>query len=769
MSSQPKHTRCFDRAVLIDFALGKLPHEEFDRVAAEVETCPDCQAVLETLDDVEDSVLRDLKGGGSRAGQVSPELAAQIRKAEDISRVVWGSQASNADETTDALPPQRLGQYELLQQIGRGGMGTVWRAMHLRLKRSVAVKLLPVDRLRDPQAVARFHQEMEAVGRLDHSNLVRAHDAGDVDGQHYLVMELLDGVDLSHLVRKNGPLAIPDACEAVRQAALGLQYAHEHDLVHRDVKPSNLMLTPDGVVKVLDLGLARLVEQAEPDAELTGTDQVMGTGDYIAPEQVDDARGADHRADIYSLGCTLYYLLAGQAPFGDPKHPTFVKKVMAHTQEPAPDIRQVRHDVPEDLGELVGRLLAKQPDDRPADMADVADAVGRWSGEENLRKLAAKGSAESPGQFTVAAGPPGKPLTSQGTGQRPKAPPQPMARMVAAARKRWAWLLAAMLALVIAATMWMVAARINTQRGDMLVRSTSTVLPQTLRVVRKFTGQTGAIWGVAFSQDGRWIASGSEDTTVCVWDVATGSKTICFDKHTGRVGAVCFSPDSRYVASGGNDDAIYIWEAETGKVVHRLAGLKDWVRSVAFSPDGKYLASGSRDMAACLWNVETGRQVWRGRHASPVNAVAFTPDGTLLLCGCKNRLIHLRETEHGELQGSLVGHSGPVLAVDVSADGSQAVSAGEDQTIRLWNLQQRGELRQITTNSGSFWGVAISPDGSRIISCGPNGRVQLWGAETGREIARNEGVAHTDVAFSPDGRCAVSGRGNTAFLLALPK
>lgn len=386
MSAQSKHETCFERDVLVAFVLGKLPDEEFEQVAAEIETCPKCQAVLETLDDLEDSVIRDLREGGSGARQIDPALAAQIRKAEGISRVVWGSQPDASSESADA-PPRTLGQYELLEQIGRGGMGTVWRAMHLRLKRPVAVKLLPQSRLRDSQAVARFQREMEAVGRLDHQHLVRAHDAGEVEGQHFLVMELLDGPDLAKAVRTRGPLPIPEACEAVRQAATGLQYAHEHGLIHRDVKPSNLMLTTAGQVKVLDLGLARLVDPTG-DVWATGTGQVLGTGDFMAPEQAEDTRNADARSDVYALGCTLYFLLAGRAPFADPRYDTFVRKLLAHAQEPVPPIRSLRPGIPEPLADILERMLRKNPADRLQTAAEVEQALEPFAGSADLRRLA---------------------------------------------------------------------------------------------------------------------------------------------------------------------------------------------------------------------------------------------------------------------------------------------------------------------------------------------------------------------------------------------
>jgi serine/threonine protein kinase len=196
--------------------------------------------------------------------------------------------------------------------------------------------VLPRGRLKDPAGVARFEREMKAIGRLEHPHVIRAHDAGEADGVHFLVMEYLDGADLSRVMDHVGPLSVADACELVRQAALGLEYAHQQGLVHRDVKPSNLMLTTAGQVKVLGLGLARLSDRDVPaGAELTSTGQLMGTFDYMAPEQGSDTHKVDIRADVYSLGATLYKLLCGEAPFGGELFNTPMKKMLAlATKEP---------------------------------------------------------------------------------------------------------------------------------------------------------------------------------------------------------------------------------------------------------------------------------------------------------------------------------------------------------------------------------------------------------------------------------------------------
>ncbi|HZY88927.1 MAG TPA: serine/threonine-protein kinase [Gemmataceae bacterium] len=271
--------------------------------------------------------------------------------------------------------PERLGQYLLLEKLGQGGMGVVYKALHTHLKKVVAIKVLTPDRALDGHLLARFHREMEAVGKLDSAHIVRATDAAEEKGRHYLVMEFVDGVNLAELARRAGPLGVADACELVRQAAAGLQHAFEHGLVHRDVKPSNLMLSAGGQVKVLDLGLARLQGVNVPGEELTASGQVMGTADYMAPEQGSGHGLVDTRADVYGLGCTLYRLLAGQPPFPGPRYDTVHRKLWAHAYEPVPPLRGLREDVPAALAAALDRMLAKAPANRYASPGEVAAAL----------------------------------------------------------------------------------------------------------------------------------------------------------------------------------------------------------------------------------------------------------------------------------------------------------------------------------------------------------------------------------------------------------
>lgn len=276
---------------------------------------------------------------------------------------------------------QMLGDYEVIEKLG-GNMGLVFRARHRLLGKVVALKVLPADRGADPDAVARFERELKVMGQLEHPNLVTASDAR-VEGRWRLVaMELIEGMDLGRLVAKRGPLPVAAACEAARQACLGLEHAHRHGLVHRDIKPSNLMLSPQGVVKVIDMGLALVKGEVGP--ALTRTGVVMGTMSYCAPEQFKDASKVDIRADIYGLGCTLFQLIAGEAPYGKKAAPELMR---AHLEKPFPKVSERRGDVPAGLEKVLARMTAKNPAERYATPAEAADALRPFAEGATLDSL----------------------------------------------------------------------------------------------------------------------------------------------------------------------------------------------------------------------------------------------------------------------------------------------------------------------------------------------------------------------------------------------
>ena len=268
-----------------------------------------------------------------------------------------------------------FGDYVVIDELGRGGMGTVLKAQHRRMEREVAIKILPVAALDSELAVARFYQEVKVAAQLTHPNIVHAYDAGEHQGFHYLVMEYVRGKDLSKLIADGGALGLGDALDYVIQAATGLQYAHRKGVVHRDIKPSNLLLDDENTIKVLDMGLARIggsgLEQ-NASMHLTSTGQVMGTVDYMAPEQAEDTRNADHRSDIYSLGCTLFRFVTGTAPFS---RDTVVKTILAHREDPIPALGRGQGTGSQQLESVFQMMVAKRPEDRFQDCQHLIEQL----------------------------------------------------------------------------------------------------------------------------------------------------------------------------------------------------------------------------------------------------------------------------------------------------------------------------------------------------------------------------------------------------------
>lgn len=291
-----------------------------------------------------------------------------------------------ADLSGSVHLPSQFGQFEIVRELGRGGMGVVYEAIHELLKKRVAVKVISTASDTNDSVVERFLVEMEAIGQLNSPNIVAAYDAGQVQGVYYLVMEYVDGPNLSAICKAEGKLSVPNALEAVRQTALGLEHAHQAGLVHRDIKPSNLMLNSEGIVKVADLGLAKVVSQNTVSSELTAAGGIVGTLNYIAPEQIEGEK-VDARTDLYSLGCTLYHLIAGRPPFHGEKYGSAIRKMRAHTSDdPIPPSHLVE-SCGEDIDEIIARLMSKDPTLRWPSAAALAAALKPLTTGADLKVL----------------------------------------------------------------------------------------------------------------------------------------------------------------------------------------------------------------------------------------------------------------------------------------------------------------------------------------------------------------------------------------------
>lgn len=368
------------------------------------------------------------------------ELVTKDQIAKTVPEITSGAtpeQAANADFVADGLVKAGLltkwqtdklvegkhkgfflGKYKLLGHLGSGGMSSVYLAEHTKMQSKRAIKVLPKNRVDDSSYLARFHLEAQAVASLDHPNIVRAYDIDNEGNLHYLVMEYVEGRDLQNIVKEDGPMDYDTAANYIAQAAMGLKHAHDASLIHRDIKPANLLVDPKGTVKLLDLGLAKFTNSEKASLTIAHEENVLGTADYLAPEQALNSHNVDHRVDIYSLGCTLYYLLTGHPPF--PEGSLAQRLAMHQSREPA-SIFADRKDAPHELVDICRKMMAKKPEDRFPAAIDVAEVLrgflvsrGKLT-SETARSLASAGAlkdASVGGRRRIGSPPPR-------SGQRP--------------------------------------------------------------------------------------------------------------------------------------------------------------------------------------------------------------------------------------------------------------------------------------------------------------------------------------------------------------
>lgn len=377
-------TPCPPPASLRSLNTGQIDETDSDSLLDHIDQCDACRHTLQSIQDERDWLIdslrtpRDEKNFENEPGYRSA-LARALGAIEHFDR-------DPEQPASDEKLPDQIGEYEIIRPLGRGGMGHVYLARHTKLGRDVALKLIASHRLGSPQAASRFEAEMRAVGRLSHPNIVTAHDAREVDGTAVLITEFIDGLDLAEILRNTGSLSISNACEIARTVAQALDYISKQGFVHRDVKPSNIMLASDGQIKLLDLGLARYLHH-EDTAGMTGTGQIMGTIDYAAPEQITGSQTVDIRSDIYSLGCTLYHLLSGQPPFDSEQNQTPYAKMTAQVSQDPPSLAVAVPAAPASLVKLVSSMLAKDPNKRPASAMEVAQRLAPHCADHHLPAL----------------------------------------------------------------------------------------------------------------------------------------------------------------------------------------------------------------------------------------------------------------------------------------------------------------------------------------------------------------------------------------------
>ncbi len=605
---------------LAAFTLGTLGEEAQTSIEVHVATCTSCQErAVNTPGDSFVELLRSTLVGTSRGTDSFVDAASQMQTPLPLEAIAATEALAPAESDCpaipDGLPPElaRHERYRAVRLLGVGGMGAVYEAEHRVMQRPVALKVIKRAYVASAAALERFRREVRAAARLSHPNVVTTYDAEDAGETHFLVMEYVEGIDLGRLVQERGPLPVDRACDCIRQAALGLQHAFEQGMVHRDLKPHNLMLTSAGRVKILDFGLAHFASEAADAAGLTSTGIVLGTVDYIAPEQADNAHQADIRSDIYSLGCTLYHLLAGQPPFptGSP-----LQKVLAHVEKKPQPLTELRPDLPEELMPVLERMMAKNPAHRYQTPAEVAFALE---------------------PFTLAT------AVARAERRRPR-----LAIAIA------------ILAFFVAGLLGLGVYRIATDYGELVITTESddvkVVVTQGGKLVEVIDTKTdkqirlalrsgeyelelkGAPEGLKLTIDKATLTRGKETLakierigkTPAVQPVETVGEIRCFEGHTERAWEVAFSPDGRYALSGGAD-GVFLWEVATGREVRRFSCHDG---GLAFSPNGRQFLSVGGDKDVRLWDVQTGKvlRVLKG-HTSFLNRVEFSPDGRRALSG----------------------------------------------------------------------------------------------------------------------------------------
>jgi WD40 repeat protein len=702
---------------------------------------------------------------------------------------------------TDAasLVPFQLTGFQILAELGRGGMGVVYQARQINLDRLVALKM--ILGWASPEDMARFKTEAESLAHLHHPNIVQIHEIGEKDGQPYLALEFIDGGSLAKQLAGT-PVESAAAAQMVETLARAIHFAHERRIVHRDLKPANVLLQSVGsnqnvalsrsIPKITDFGLAKRLDR---DAGHTTTGSVLGTPSYMAPEQAAgniDSIGPP--ADLYALGALLYEMLTGRPPFRAVNPLETIRQVM-HDEPVSP--RRLQPKVPLDLETICLKCLAKDPAQRYASAAALADDLGAFLAGKpiqarpvNWRERAVKWVKRRPALaglvgasavavlllvgLVVGAYYNGLLQSSLTETKKQKDRADGLARL----NQRYHYLSQ----MNLAQRFWQ---ENHVPRLAALLDAHGAAGPETpdLRSfewhyllglcrseLRAYAGHEHAVGSIAFSPTENLVASGGGRSTlgqnvggvgeVHLWDPDTGQLRFALKGHMREVNAVAFSPDGKLLASADSDKRIFLWNVASGEPLGVLTGHAAAVSSLAFDPSGNRLASGGRDGTIKIWDVP-GRMSLRdlAREGAVVSSVAFNHDGTRLIAGG----FDARQGNAGEIWEwdpvaakvlhEYRGHRGPVTAVAFHPTGKSFFSAGDDRAIRIWTVGDDRAVRILEGHQDRITSMALDKAGERLASGSADLTAIVWNINTGQELFTRKGHMDTvrGVAFSRDG------------------
>jgi WD40 repeat protein/tRNA A-37 threonylcarbamoyl transferase component Bud32 len=731
----------------------------------------------------------------ARHPELSDELRSYFAGSDEVERLARPARRELPALSPSPTPPEtpgleettsahggvrRVGDYELLEQIGQGGMGVIYKARQLSLQRLVAVKMIRPDRLATAADVLRFRSEAEAAADLDHPNIAPIYEVGEHEGAHYFSMKLIGGGSLAeHLPRlRSDPQAGVDLMATVARA---VHHAHQRGLLHRDLKPANILLDEQGRPYVTDFGLAKRLGSKLGEASLTQQGMIVGTPSYMAPEQADAAGGVSTAADVYSLGAILYELLTGRPPFrADTPLDTLVQ---LREREPASP-RSLNRRVNRDLETVCLKCLNKQPHQRYPSATALADDLGRWLTGEPIQarpagrcERAVKWARRRPALaaligllvFVFLAGFAGVSWQwrrAEGEWRRAEREYQ-NATDLAGAEQRTAHARA----IALAYAEWRagnagLAQQVLDECRPELRGWEWHYLQRLFRVRQLATldGHAGEVLAVAFNPDGSRFASASADGDVKVWDRRGLGEVFTLRGHAAAVTAVVFSPDDRRLASGDADGIVRVWDVDSGEI------LVSWrahaaVTGLAFDPDGGHLASTGRGERSGgelkLWDATTGKTLAGKTWQNLLTAVVFSPDGRRLVTPSHDGNVLVWDA--ATLDSSPSAFKGqtrrivPWTSVAISADGKWVAAGSSGGVVRVWGESTAQEY--LTPSQAGVSGLAFAGrDGRILVAATADNRIQAWFTKSGIPAFTLRGHRRpvTAVSCGPDDLCLVS-------------